>query len=124
MSKKSKTASDTKDIWFPAKKFGYGWGVPKTWQGWVALVGCLGIGSAPLLYLSFFYKGDAYCNNVIDQGIKVACDPKAEMGMYLLSAFFWLAAWVFLLIHICKLKGEPAKWRWSNKAKHAKKSKA
>ena len=25
-------------IWFPAKKHGFGWGLPITWQGWVVLV--------------------------------------------------------------------------------------
>ena len=23
--------------WFPAKKYGWGWGVPQTWQGWLVL---------------------------------------------------------------------------------------
>jgi len=23
--------------WFPAKRYGYGWGLPATWQGWVVL---------------------------------------------------------------------------------------
>jgi len=26
-----------KDYWFPAKKFGYGWGRPNCWQGWLLL---------------------------------------------------------------------------------------
>lgn len=26
------------DYWFPAKTYGYGWGLPVAWQGWVALV--------------------------------------------------------------------------------------
>ncbi len=24
--------------WFPAKRYGWGWGPPSTWQGWVVLV--------------------------------------------------------------------------------------
>jgi hypothetical protein len=24
--------------WFPAKRYGYGWGIPNSWQGWVVLV--------------------------------------------------------------------------------------
>jgi hypothetical protein len=27
-----------KEIWFPAKKYGYGWGFPITWQGWAIFV--------------------------------------------------------------------------------------
>jgi hypothetical protein len=23
--------------WFPAKRYGYGWSVPTTWQGWLVL---------------------------------------------------------------------------------------
>ena len=32
MSKKKK------DVWFPAKKYGVGWGLPVTWQGWVVFI--------------------------------------------------------------------------------------
>jgi hypothetical protein len=31
------------DIWFPAKRYGWGWGPPVKWQGWVALFVFLGI---------------------------------------------------------------------------------
>lgn len=24
--------------WFPAKRYGWGWGLPTAWQGWVVLV--------------------------------------------------------------------------------------
>lgn len=24
--------------WFPAKRFGWGWGLPSAWQGWVVLL--------------------------------------------------------------------------------------
>jgi len=122
VSSSKKQSSDKNDIWFPAKKFGYGWGMPKKWQGWVSLLGCLGLGLAPLVYLSVWYKGDAYCRGVIDQGIQVNCNPNAELGVYMISALFWLIACVLLLVHICTIKGEPAKWRWSNKGTHAKKS--
>lgn len=27
--------TDKKKIWFPAKKYGIGWGFPCAWQGWV-----------------------------------------------------------------------------------------
>ena len=26
-------------FWFPAKRYGWGWGVPVRWQGWVVAVG-------------------------------------------------------------------------------------
>jgi hypothetical protein len=25
------------DYWFPAKRYGWGWGLPVAWQGWVVL---------------------------------------------------------------------------------------
>ena len=33
--------------WFPAKRYGYGWGIPSSWQGWLVLavfVALLGVG--------------------------------------------------------------------------------
>ena len=30
--------NDGKRYWFPAKRIGWGWGPPSTWQGWVVLV--------------------------------------------------------------------------------------
>ena len=34
--------------WFPAKRYGWGWGIPSSWQGWLVLaafVGLLVVGS-------------------------------------------------------------------------------
>lgn len=28
-----------KRYWFPAKRVGWGWALPRVWQGWVTLVG-------------------------------------------------------------------------------------
>lgn len=43
------------DIWFPAKRRGWGWGPPVRWQGWAVL------GAYTLLLLagSFILRGDA-----------------------------------------------------------------
>jgi len=27
--------------WFPAKRYGYGWGLPGKWQGWAVMIGFL-----------------------------------------------------------------------------------
>ncbi|HAI14490.1 MAG TPA: hypothetical protein DCM28_22485 [Phycisphaerales bacterium] len=82
---------DTPDhhYWFPAKRYGYGWGFPATWQGWVVLVVWIAIelaGSfwAVSLSLVFFYVFQ-----VIMGGI---------------------------LLAICYIKGEPPRWRWGDKA--------
>lgn len=29
--------NESKRYWFPAKKYGWGWGMPATWQGWLVL---------------------------------------------------------------------------------------
>jgi hypothetical protein len=122
MTKKGEAKPASKDIWFEAIMHGRGWGLPVKWQGWVALLGLVGLGLAPFLYLSIWYKGDTYCQSIVAQNIAVACDPHAQTSMYLLAAVFWLSASFLLLFHIITIKGEPATWRRLSKAKHAKKS--
>jgi len=39
--------------WFPARQFGWGWGVPKTWQGWMVLDAYLGVFIVSLFILLF-----------------------------------------------------------------------
>jgi len=29
--------------WFPARRYGWGWGLPTAWQGWVVMLCCLGL---------------------------------------------------------------------------------
>ena len=29
--------TDRSNYWFPAKRYGWGWGLPVVWQGWVVL---------------------------------------------------------------------------------------
>jgi hypothetical protein len=80
--------SDRK-IWFPAKKYGWGWGPPCAWQGWVVLVGWLvliEIGSFVLLH-------------------------QRLTGCF----YIFLAVMIALLLGICWAKGEKPQWRWGNK---------
>jgi hypothetical protein len=28
--------------WFPAKRYGYGWGLPRRWPGWLVFIGYVG----------------------------------------------------------------------------------
>jgi hypothetical protein len=52
---------DNKNIWFPAMKYGVGWGLPVTWQGWAVLLsyiallllGGLFIGKSTFLIIPF-----------------------------------------------------------------------
>jgi hypothetical protein len=73
--------------WFRAKRFGFGWGLPATWQGWVSLGAYV---TAILGPLAFGEKG-----------------TKASVGALVVGT----PAFVYL----CYRKGEPARWRWGNK---------
>jgi len=72
--------------WFPAKTYGWGWGLPSTWEGWVVLVG----------YLALL----ALCLRVFPPNQNL---PGFIVSVHVLSG---------LLIAICWWKGEPPKWRW------------
>jgi hypothetical protein len=71
----------TTKYWFPAKRFGWGWGFPVTWQGWVVLI----------VYLA-----------LVVAGIPVVKVPKGEIA-YL----GYVALLTIVLIAICWMTGEP-----------------
>lgn len=77
----------TPRYWFPAKRYGWGWGPPSTWQGWVVLIGWFVI-FIPVSILLAKYRTPLF--------------------------FVFLAVMVTALIAICYFKGEPPKWRWGN----------
>jgi hypothetical protein len=72
--------------WFPAKRYGWGWGLPVAWQGWVVLVGffCL------LLFGAFVLL------------------PNRGAGAFIAYS----ALLCVLLILVCWVKGERPRWRW------------
>lgn len=72
--------------WFPAKRYGWGWGMPTVWQGWVVMV----------VFLVLLLAG----------GVRLlpAYGPMIYVGYVLL-----LSALLFV---VCWLKGEPPRWRW------------
>ena len=76
-----------RDYWFPAKRYGWGWGPPRTWQGWLVFATFLGL--------------------VIAGAIIV---PPATSPIFCV----YVAVLVVLLIGVCWLKGEPPRWRWGN----------
>jgi hypothetical protein len=81
--------AEQKPYWFPAKRYGWGWGLPATWQGWVVLVA---FGS--LLRLGVFLF-----------------PPKQDIIAFILYA----ASITAVLVAICYVKGEPPAWRWGGK---------
>jgi hypothetical protein len=72
--------------WFPAKRYGYGWGFPSRWQGWAAFAAFFGATFAGLQLL-----------------------PRVP-------AYFigYMAILTGLFIALCYWKGEPARWRWGD----------
>jgi hypothetical protein len=79
-----------KEIWFPAKRYGWGWGLPCAWQGWVVLVIWLGLlGGAAVLTLP------------------------GHMKLWIASLVVLVAA----LMAICFIKGESPRWRWGDSRK-------
>ena len=80
--------ANEKQVWFRAKRYGWGWGLPCAWQGWVVFVVWLGLlcGAAFLTLLGHIE--------------------------------LWIASIVILvvtLVTICFIKGESPRWRWGNK---------
>jgi hypothetical protein len=73
-----------KKIWFPAKRYGWGWGPPNCWQGWLVMA---------VWFL------------VLLAGIPLAIRSRVLFVAY---AVFLSA----ILIFICWLKGEKPRWRW------------
>ena len=73
--------------WFPAKTYGWGWGLPSMWQGRVVLVVfvLLLVGGG---FFLFPHDADTFITYSI-----------------LMSA---------LLVAVCWLKGEPPHWRWGD----------
>ena len=78
--------SDEQGYWFPAKRYGWGWGLPLTWQGWAVLA----------VFICLFGAGF------------FVFPPTRELA----SLLVYVAVLYAMLIAICWLKGEPPRWRW------------
>ncbi len=85
----STKSSEKTQFWFPAKRYGWGWGVPSVWQGWAVLAAF-----AVLL--------------VLDAAIFLP--SRRHIAFVAYSALLSL-----LLVAICWAKGEPPGWRWGEK---------
>jgi len=81
--------SNEKNVWFPAKKYGWGWGLPCAWQGWVVFVVFVGM----LWGGSFIFQPSSH-----------------HLGPWI--TYCVLLAMVVLTI--CFIKGEKPRWRWGD----------
>ena len=75
--------------WFPAKRYGWGWGLPNTWQGWVVIA----------VWLAILYPTTMWLLARNQTGLFVA----------------FMLAMIAVLTLIGYLKGEPPRWRWGGK---------
>ena len=81
--------TDEPAAWFPAKRYGWGWGPPRRWQGWVVLA----------TYVAAMGAGPFFLN----------LHPPA-------AAFFaYVAAATAVFIAVCWWKGERPRWRWGDR---------
>lgn len=78
-----------KRYWFPTRSYGWGWGLPVTWQGWVVLA--------------------AYAAGIVVLWQRVP--PEEEPTRY--AVYFALLT--LALVLVCWIKGEPPRWRWGGK---------
>jgi hypothetical protein len=72
--------------WFPAKQYGWGWGPPSSWQGWVVLI-------------AFF---------VLLAASAYVFLPAQRITAFVVCSFVL----ALILTAICAAKGEPPSWRW------------
>jgi len=79
----------SKEYWFPAKKYGWGWSFPSTWQGWLVLA--------------------AYLAGIVSLAVFVRPDQR-PVGFFVSFALLTLA-----LLVISWFKGEPPRWRWGGR---------
>ena len=73
--------------WFRAKRYGWGWGLPLTWQGWTVFAA----------WFAVVIFGSSYL-----------------LPRRVASHIIFMLVMVLLLLGICYLKGEPPRWRWGD----------
>jgi hypothetical protein len=77
---------DRPDFWFPAKRYGWGWGLPVRWQGWLVFA----------VYAALLYGGIYYFKG-----------QRNAAGLML-----FVLGLTAVLIVIMVIKGERPRWRW------------
>jgi hypothetical protein len=73
--------------WFPAKRYGWGWGFPIAWQGWAIFVAFL-----------------------VLVAVGAAVIPKHSLAGFIAYAVVLSV----LFAGVCWWKGEPPRWRWGS----------
>ncbi|MBP6931759.1 MAG: hypothetical protein KBB62_03505 [Candidatus Pacebacteria bacterium] len=83
----------TKKYWFARKRYGWGWGLPLVWQGWVVFI--------------------VYFIAIIANFETLNIDVKSTDDLFsgYMPRFILLTVGLIL---ICYWKGEKPKWSWGN----------
>jgi len=84
MNDKTVSSEQETRYWFPAKTYGWGWGLPATWEGWLTFLAFIAICS-----LAHWLAA----GSIIKTALIVA-----TASAVLIAIAFW--------------KGEPPRWRW------------
>jgi len=79
------TAPNDRRFWFPAKRYGWGWGLPSAWQGWVVLAVWIAV---------------------------VAVGASFLAGRHWVGYAGFMITMSVVLIGVCYAKGEPPRGRW------------
>jgi len=82
-------SSEHRRYWFPAKRYGWGWGPPSTWQGWAVL----------LIYFALVIGGI----------------PLLQVTRGTLAYVAYVVFLTVVLVVICWLTGERPRWRWGGR---------
>jgi hypothetical protein len=80
------------NYWFPVKTYGWGWGCPKCWQGWVVIL--------------------AYV--VLLGGGALVIEHSKRFAQFFT---FYSVALSVVLVAVCWWKGEPPRWQWGGNDK-------
>lgn len=78
---------DQQRYWFPAKRYGWGWGFPSTWQGWAVMAAFMATVAAPALLYP---------------------DRRVLFIATLVVA-------TSMMLWVCFKTGEPTRWRWGKR---------
>ena len=84
-----KVGDPDRRYWFPAKRYGWGWGSPVTRQGWAVLIVwviALAVGASLIV-------------------------PNRHPALYAVFIIVMVGA----LTAVCYAKGEPPRWRWGDR---------
>jgi len=84
-------SDNDREIWFPAKRFGWGWSLPCAWQGWAVLA-------------AYFLMLVIGVTNI---------DPGRQHALFI----GWVTGWTVLLCIVCWIKGERPRWRWGERGR-------